>query len=50
MVEKKYHDKTLVVLVGLEGGGRGWKEGWRVYGLYTVPMKGEVFKEVKFGL
>lgn len=42
MVEKKYH-KTLVVLVG---GGRGWKEGWRVYGLYSAPMKGGVFKAV----
>ena len=37
MVEKKYH-KTLVVLVG-GGGGRGWKEGWRVYGFYSAPMK-----------
>lgn len=37
MVEKKYL-KTLVVLVG----GRGWKEEWRVYGLYSAPMKGNV--------
>ena len=44
MVEKKYH-KTLVVLVG-GGGGRGWKDGWRVYGFYSAPMKGGVFKAV----
>ena len=43
-VEKKYH-KTLVVLVG-GGGERGWKEGWRIYGLYTAPIKGGVFKAV----
>ena len=43
MVEKKCH-KTLVVLVG--GGGRGWKKGWRVYGLYSAPMKGGVLKVV----
>lgn len=34
MVEKKYHDKTLVVLVGLEEGGR---RGGGYMG-YTLPL------------